>query len=110
MPKMSLKVKVSQLVSKVAYNNAINKPCLIENAYDILSFLIELEIEKKTDDLAAIPTLPKAEIVKRLRERGHPILLFGETLTDACERLKQIEMDAPDSAGTQSSGITNDFK
>ena len=111
MPKMSLKVKVSQLVTKVAYNNAIiSHRSLIENAYDILSFLIELEIEKKTDDLAAIPTLPKAEIVKRLRERGHPILLFGETLTDACERLKQIEMDAPDSAGTQSSGITNDFK
>ena len=91
-------------MSKVSYTSFIGI------IYNILSFLIELDIERKTDDLAAIPTLPKAEIVKRLRERGHPILLFGETLTDACERLKQIEMDAPDSAGTQSSGITNDFK
>lgn len=110
MPNMSLKVKVSLSVTEAGFGIFISDITIIEIKYNILSFVIDLDIEKKTDDLAAIPTLPKAEIVKRLRERGHPILLFGETLTDACERLKQIEMDAPDSAGTQSSGITNDFK
>ena len=104
------KSKLISLLKLLFLNEKISLKGLIEIEYNILSFLIELDIEKKTDDLAAIPTLPKAEIVKRLRERGHPILLFGESLTDACERLKQIEMDAPDSAGTQSSGITNDFK
>jgi pre-mRNA-splicing factor 18 len=69
-----------------------------------------VEDKKTEDELAAIPNLPKAELVRRLRERGHPILLFGETLTNACERLKQIEMDAPDATGSQASGLTNDFK
>jgi len=68
------------------------------------------EVENKNNEVATIPTLSKAEVVKRLRERGHPILLFGETLTDACERLKQIDMDAPDTAQSQASGLTNDFK
>ena len=72
--------------------------------------LVQEHNKKVTEDLTAIPTLPKAEIVRRLRERGEPILLFGESLILACERLKQIEMDAPDAAGNQASGSTNDFK
>merc|ERR1719216_3040 len=60
-----------------------------------------VEDKKTEDELAATPNLPKAELVKRLRERGHPILLFGETLTEACERLKQVEMDAPDAVESQ---------
>ena len=73
-------------------------------------FSLELKDKKIEEGLNAIPTLPKSEIVKRLRERGQPILLFGETLINACERLKQVEMDAPDAVGIQASGSTNDFK
>jgi hypothetical protein len=57
-----------------------------------------------------MPTLPKAELVKRLRDKGQPILLFGETVAKAYERLKQFDMDAPDAIGSQASGSTNDFK
>ena len=81
-----------------------------KNYFQHFPLITSEDDEKKSDDLAAIPTLPKSEIVKRLRERGHPILLFGETLNDACERLKQVEMDAPDAAASQASGFTNDFK
>ena len=76
----------------------------------LYNYLLSEVVENTNDEAATIPTLSKAEIVKRLRERGHPILLFGETLTDACERLKQIDMDAPDTAQSQASGLTNDFK
>ena len=62
------------------------------------------------EELSATQTLPKPELVRRLRERGAPILLFGETLIEACERLKQIELDAPDASWNQASGLTNDFK
>ena len=72
--------------------------------------LPSLQDKKIEEGLNAIPTLPKSEIVKRLRDRGQPILLFGETLINACERLKQVEMDAPDAVGIQASGSTNDFK
>ena len=65
---------------------------------------------KVSNELAAVSMLPKAELVRRLRERGQPILLFGETSTDACERLKQFDIDAPDTIGSQASGSTNDFK
>ena len=73
-------------------------------------FSLEVKSKKIEDGLNAIPTLPKSEIVKRLRDRCQPILLFGETLINACERLKQVEMDAPDAVGIQASGSTNDFK
>ena len=73
-------------------------------------FSLEIKSKKIEEGLNAIPTLPKSEIVKRLRDRCQPILLFGETLINACERLKQVEMDAPDAVGIQASGSTNDFK
>ena len=70
-----------------------------------------LEDNKKANaDLTAIPSLPKAELVRRLRDKGQPILLFGETLAKAYERLKQVDMDTPDAIGSQASGSTNDFK
>jgi pre-mRNA-splicing factor 18 len=40
--------------------------------------------------------LPRAEVVRRLRERSQPIILFGESDADANRRLRQMEIDAPD--------------
>jgi len=60
----------------------------------------------KDEDVSEGAQLPRVEVVRRLRERLQPILLFGETLAQACNRLRQIEIDAPES----SSGITNDFQ
>lgn len=50
--------------------------------------------------------LPRKEVIRRLREREQPILLFGETEEDAYLRLKQLEISEPD----MSNGMRNDFK
>jgi pre-mRNA-splicing factor 18 len=49
--------------------------------------------------------LPRSEINRRLRERGQPICLFGETDTDAAKRLKIVETNEP-----REVGMRNDFK
>lgn len=50
--------------------------------------------------------LPRKEVIKRLRDRGEPILLFGETLTDAFHRLKALEIAEPENIR----GLRNDFQ
>lgn len=57
-------------------------------------------------DDSPIFTIPRAEVVRRLRERGEPIRLFGETDRDVCLRLRQIEILAPE----VDKGFRNDFK
>jgi pre-mRNA-splicing factor 18 len=49
--------------------------------------------------------LPRKEVVKRLRERGEPIRLFGETDYEAFQRLKKLEILEP-----EVQGFNNDFK
>ncbi|XP_014218715.1 pre-mRNA-splicing factor 18 [Copidosoma floridanum] len=50
--------------------------------------------------------LPRAEVVRKLRERGEPILLFAETETDAFKRLRKSEILAPEI----NKGLRNDFQ
>lgn len=50
--------------------------------------------------------LPRNEVVRRLRERGEPIRLFGESDEEACKRLRRIEILTPD----VSKGLRNDFQ
>lgn len=50
--------------------------------------------------------LPRKEVIKRLRERGEPIILFGESEYEAFQRLKKIEMLQPEI----NKGFKNDFK
>ncbi|KAI5644524.1 prp18 domain-containing protein [Phthorimaea operculella] len=50
--------------------------------------------------------LPRAEVIKRLRERGHPILLFAETELQAFRRLRRIEIQEPEA----NRGFRNDFQ
>lgn len=40
--------------------------------------------------------LSRKEVVKRLRELGQPIKLFGESDEDTCNRLKQLEVSQLD--------------
>lgn len=49
---------------------------------------------------------PRKEVLRRLRERNEPILLFGETEHDAFLRLKHLELINPD----QTKGQVNDFQ
>jgi hypothetical protein len=46
--------------------------------------------------MAQKPSLPKEEVIRRLRLRKEPITLFGETDLQREERLKQLEAAAPD--------------
>jgi len=40
--------------------------------------------------------LPRNEVIKRLRTRGAPILLFGESERDATLRLRKLEIEQPE--------------
>jgi len=50
--------------------------------------------------------LPRTEVIKKLRERGEPILLYGETETDAFKRLRKCEILTPEI----NKGFRNDFQ
>ncbi|XP_072950044.1 uncharacterized protein Prp18 [Epargyreus clarus] len=51
-------------------------------------------------------SLPRAEVIKRLRERSHPITLFGESETQSFKRLRRIEIQEPEA----NRGFRNDFQ
>lgn len=50
--------------------------------------------------------LPRAEVIRRLRDRNEPIRLFGESDRDAFQRLRHIEITQPE----VQHGFRNDFK
>ncbi|VVD00384.1 unnamed protein product, partial [Leptidea sinapis] len=50
--------------------------------------------------------LPRAEVIKRLRERCHPITLFGESELQSFRRLRRIEIQEPEA----NKGLRNDFQ
>lgn len=45
-------------------------------------------------------------MIRKLRERGEPILFFGESEIDSCCRLRQLEISAPE----VNRGFRNDFQ
>lgn len=51
-------------------------------------------------------TLPRRDAIRRLRERGEPVLLFGETELDAFRRLRRSEILEPE----VNKGLRNDFQ
>nr|XP_033813749.1 pre-mRNA-splicing factor 18 isoform X1 [Geotrypetes seraphini] len=63
-----------------------------------------LELELTEEKLPM--TLSRQEVIWRLRERGEPIRLFGETDYDAFQRLRKIEILAPE----VNKGLRNDLK
>ena len=48
--------------------------------------------EEEHPEIPELPELPRVEVVRRLRERLEPILLFGESESDAEKRLRSIEV------------------
>lgn len=50
--------------------------------------------------------LQRSEVMRKLRERGEPILLFGESELDSCRRLRLLEISAPE----VNLGYRNDFQ
>ncbi|XP_068843192.1 pre-mRNA-splicing factor 18 isoform X4 [Bos indicus] len=63
-----------------------------------------LELELAEEKLPM--TLSRQEVIRRLRERGEPIRLFGETDYDAFQRLRKIEILTPE----VNKGLRNDLK
>uniref|UniRef100_A0A3P8UZW8 Pre-mRNA-splicing factor 18 n=1 Tax=Cynoglossus semilaevis TaxID=244447 RepID=A0A3P8UZW8_CYNSE len=63
-----------------------------------------LEMELTEEKLPM--TLSRQEVVRRLRERGEPIRLFGESDYDAFQRLRKIEILTPE----VNKGLRNDLK
>ncbi|CAI9594465.1 unnamed protein product [Staurois parvus] len=63
-----------------------------------------LELELAEEKLPM--TLSRQEVIRRLRERGEPIRLFGETDYDTFQRLRKIEILAPE----VNKGLRNDLK
>ncbi|RUS84977.1 hypothetical protein EGW08_007288 [Elysia chlorotica] len=51
--------------------------------------------------------MSRKEVIKKLRERGEPIRLFGEEDIDAYKRLKKLETTGPD---IKEGGFSNDFQ
>ncbi|GLH12812.1 Pre-mRNA-splicing factor [Gryllus bimaculatus] len=51
-------------------------------------------------------TLPRREVIRRLRERGEPVFLFGESEVDAFRRLRRSEILEPE----VNKGLRNDFQ
>ncbi|GMR47339.1 hypothetical protein PMAYCL1PPCAC_17534, partial [Pristionchus mayeri] len=47
-------------------------------------------------DVADDESLTRAEVIRRLRARGQPITLYGESETDSRRRLIQLEYDQPE--------------
>lgn len=59
--------------------------------------IITLALDPSTDSRNAEHlVLPRNEVISRLRERGEPILLFGETELDAFKRLRKCEISEPE--------------
>ena len=48
------------------------------------------------DDSAGGAQLSRAEVVRRLRDRAEPVLLFGETELEAFRRLRRLEILEPE--------------
>jgi len=54
-----------------------------------------------------MPSLPKSEVIRRLRVRGEPITFFGETDLEREKRLRQLEAMTPEP--DEQIGQRNDF-
>uniref|UniRef100_A0A3Q3RTY9 Pre-mRNA-splicing factor 18 n=1 Tax=Mastacembelus armatus TaxID=205130 RepID=A0A3Q3RTY9_9TELE len=86
------KVDVEHSINK----NEENEPSTSANP------VLELELTEEKLPM----TLSRQEVIRRLRERGEPIRLFGESDYDAFQRLRKIEILTPE----VNKGLRNDLK
>nr|CAG4640759.1 EOG090X03WO [Eulimnadia texana] len=64
------------------------------------------ESEVVVEDGVEVCVLPRKEVIRRLRDRNEPVLLFGETELDAFKRLRKLEISEPEI----NRGLRNDFQ
>lgn len=80
------------------YSKASNNTANVSSAIDEQS-------EKSSTFNEKMQLPPRADVVKKLRERNQPIRLFGESDLDSCRRLRILETTEPELKGQR-----NDFK
>lgn len=64
------------------------------------------QLEESVTDSSSEHLLSRQEVIRRLRERGEPILLFGESEIEAFKRLRKCEILEPE----VNKGFRNDFQ
>lgn len=70
----------------------------------------EREAQQESDDSILLQSMPPIEVKRRLRSRGEPITLFGESDLERIRRLKQIELKHHEREGGSSAGAKNDLR
>lgn len=69
----------------------------INQNYSIVVVMFTGDRQARNDaENTEIVGLPRTEVIKRLRERGHPIWLFGENELQSFKRLRRIEIQEPE--------------
>lgn len=76
------------------------------NDDDIKIDTTQQQEDSVTDGSSEHLTLPRHEVIRRLRERSEPILLFGESEIEAFKRLRKCEILEPE----VNKGFRNDFQ
>ncbi|XP_072551032.1 pre-mRNA-splicing factor 18 isoform X1 [Salminus brasiliensis] len=89
---------------KVAHEQPVTQVDKKEEVAPSTSSNPVLELELTEEKLPM--TLSRQEVIRRLRERGEPIRLFGESDYDSFQRLRKIEILAPE----VNKGLRNDLK
>ncbi|CAB0006680.1 unnamed protein product [Nesidiocoris tenuis] len=93
-------VKLEEQEYYEKYGKASENSGVVENSKS------QLPKGDDVDDEIGEISLPKKEVIKRLRDRGEPIMLFGETEFDTFKRLRKCEILEPESV----KGLRNDFQ
>lgn len=89
------------LLAKEAEVYLLKHPAIKEQVESISKSNEEEDRNENSDK-----TLARPEVIIRLRDRGEPITLFGETEVDAFKRLRQCEILEPE----VDKGFRNDFQ
>lgn len=72
------------------YRKRYKNQCEVSDGYSSVSVGKDIESDVQHS------VLPRQEVILRLRDREEPILLFGETETDAFKRLRKCELLEPE--------------
>lgn len=70
------------------------------------SRIAESEIDVLEEDGVSVAVLPRKEVIRRLRDRNEPVILFGESDIEAFRRLRKLEISEPEI----NRGLRNDFQ
>lgn len=62
--------------------------------------------QNENSAISNVIDFPRSDVIRRLRARAQPILLFGESELEALQRLQKLELEQPD----MKEGWKNDFQ